>query len=102
MGDYIKTIRYGKPPVPGIIACLPVQENNDIMGIDFILVYLHETVIAGLTTYRGLKHFRHVRSPLWITLFREGIIYYFLISISTIVAVILLFRLPVSCQALCS
>ncbi|EGO03043.1 hypothetical protein SERLA73DRAFT_150573 [Serpula lacrymans var. lacrymans S7.3] len=50
--------------------------------------------IAGLTTYKGLRHFRNATSPLWFTLFVEGVLYYFLVMASTICCVILLFLHP--------
>ncbi|EGO28783.1 hypothetical protein SERLADRAFT_406198 [Serpula lacrymans var. lacrymans S7.9] len=77
---YLRSIQCISLPVPGIIACLTLEENR-------------------LTTYKGLRHFRNATSPLWFTLFVEGVLYYFLVMASTICCVILLFLHPVEVSA---
>ncbi|EGO03050.1 hypothetical protein SERLA73DRAFT_70511 [Serpula lacrymans var. lacrymans S7.3] len=91
---FLKYLQFGPLPSPTIPGCNTVK-SSDILGIVWILLILHETVILFLTLYQGLKHLRYCRGRLWVTLFTDGIIYYLLFLVNMIANVIILFGLPV-------
>ncbi|KAF7329978.1 hypothetical protein MKEN_00261800 [Mycena kentingensis (nom. inval.)] len=71
------TVVYGPPPSPFIPGCYMLQGNVIFAGIDFAIVLVNDTIIMAYTLWIGMKNYRHTRNPLIITLYTDGIIYYF-------------------------
>lgn len=87
---FLRSLRYGTPPLPTIKGCYPTAGSIILFG-DFVLLILFETVVLVLTIRIGVKRFRHSRNPLITTLYRDGIfnyIYLFFISAGNIIVLV--------------
>ncbi|RDB18309.1 hypothetical protein Hypma_000490 [Hypsizygus marmoreus] len=87
---FLRSLKYGAPPLPTVPGCYPT-EGSIILFADFALLMANETIVMILTLYVGVKRFRHSRSRLVITLYRDGIYYFvylFLISAGNIIVLV--------------
>ncbi|KAJ6456159.1 hypothetical protein C8R45DRAFT_1111149 [Mycena sanguinolenta] len=72
--------------LPGITGCFLAVVNRADVVPPYVIVLMYDTVIMAYTLYLGIKNYRHsVRTPLLVTLYRDGITYYlFLLIISSL------------------
>ncbi|GLB45728.1 hypothetical protein LshimejAT787_2600610 [Lyophyllum shimeji] len=87
---FLRSLRYGEPPLPTITGCYPT-EGSIILFADFVLLISLETIIMALTLWIGIKRFRHSHNRLVYTLYRDGIfffVYLFLISAGNIIVLV--------------
>ncbi|EPQ53184.1 hypothetical protein GLOTRDRAFT_131464 [Gloeophyllum trabeum ATCC 11539] len=69
---------YEDPPEPGVAGCF-LRHASAIVFIDYVLVLVAETIMAILTVIKAVQHLRHTRSPMVVTLYRDGILFYFML-----------------------
>ncbi|KAF9465496.1 hypothetical protein BDZ94DRAFT_1253950 [Collybia nuda] len=75
---FIRSVKYGNPPLPIISGCYDV-EGSDILFVVFVLLLLNETIVFTLTMWVGVKRYRHAHNPLVVVLYRDGILFFGLI-----------------------
>jgi hypothetical protein len=80
-------------PPPGISGCFLAAANKAEVVLPFVIVLLNDTgpgllsfitlriervrtAIVAYTLYLGIRNYRHARTPLVVTLYRDGITYY--------------------------
>lgn len=75
---------------PFLQGCLPVAGGN-VLYIDFVLLMVFETIVLALTVIKMVYSFRKSTSPVVISLYRDGILFYiYLFAISLVNVVVLL------------
>ncbi|KAG9308369.1 hypothetical protein JVU11DRAFT_11947 [Chiua virens] len=79
----------GAPP-----GCLLIASRNGTFVYLFLLVF--ETVILSLTAYKRFRSYRGVRTPIMLTVYRDGMFYMFCIILITFSNMILDGVFPVS------
>ncbi|KII91845.1 hypothetical protein PLICRDRAFT_523352 [Plicaturopsis crispa FD-325 SS-3] len=82
------TIRYAAQPVPSLPGCFPIA-GSKVLSVNHGLVAIFETIIVTLTVYRGLTHFRGSNSHLVRVLYRDGITYFVLIFLCSVINVVI-------------
>ncbi|KAF8145305.1 hypothetical protein K438DRAFT_1991942 [Mycena galopus ATCC 62051] len=90
---YVRSTVYIPSPFQGIPGCYQAASSTTVIVIVFIMVFVNETsnlnalnysgnvitvlaVIMAYTLYLGITKYRDVRTPLVVTLYRDGITYY--------------------------
>ncbi|KAK7059615.1 hypothetical protein R3P38DRAFT_3341226 [Favolaschia claudopus] len=77
---FLKSLRFGPPPLPVVPGCHLVQvDGSVILVVAFILVLFNETVLMICTLWVGIRRFRHSSSPLVKVLYRDGVSYFVLL-----------------------
>ncbi|KAF9463484.1 hypothetical protein BDZ94DRAFT_1163991, partial [Collybia nuda] len=75
LGIFLRSTRYGEPPLPTISGCYSIAGSNILM-VDFVLIVVYESVITALTVWIFVHRYRHSRNRLVDTLYRDGILYF--------------------------
>jgi len=75
---FLRSLKFGTPPLPSVVGCYMV-DGNVILVVVFILVVWHETFLMTSTLWVGVKNFRHSHSPMVVTLYQDGIIFFILL-----------------------
>ncbi|KAF7367471.1 hypothetical protein MSAN_00810000 [Mycena sanguinolenta] len=98
---YLKSAVYKLPPLPGIPGCVLAAVNTTDVVFPFVVVLMYDTIILAYTLYLGVKNYRHaVKTPLIVTLYRDGILYYVcLFTISLLNVFMLVNRISLTGQA---
>ncbi|GJE99945.1 hypothetical protein PsYK624_162210 [Phanerochaete sordida] len=74
---------------PSLRGCLPVAGGN-LLYIDFVLLMVFETIVLGLTVVKMVYSFRKSTSPVVVSLYRDGVLFYiYLFAISLVNVVVL-------------
>ncbi|KAF8178139.1 hypothetical protein K438DRAFT_1938848, partial [Mycena galopus ATCC 62051] len=90
---FLRSATYG-PPSPGIPGCNLTGGTAVFAGIPFIIVLLNDTIIMMYTLWIGLINYRNSRNPLILTLYRDGISYYFFLCVISAVNLAILLQAP--------
>ncbi|KAF5324663.1 hypothetical protein D9611_004169 [Ephemerocybe angulata] len=77
---FITSIKYAPSPIPSVIACLPVEAENKMLSVVFILILTSELVILFLTFWLCFTDHKESKSPLILTFTRDGLFYFLLLS----------------------
>lgn len=72
---YLSGITFIPSPARVLKGCL-LSFPTRIVYVDFILVMFSETVMLVLLSLKAIKHFKHSRSTLMVTMYRDGIFYF--------------------------
>jgi len=84
----LRTITYGKSPVPTFRACYPIK--GAVIGyIPFVLILFLETLIMVITLVIWIRKFRYTHSQLVVSLFSDGIIFYIYIFCISFINIII-------------
>ncbi|KAF8131253.1 hypothetical protein K438DRAFT_2032055 [Mycena galopus ATCC 62051] len=73
---YVRSTVYTPSPFQGISGCYQAASSTTVLVIIFIMAFVNETIIMAYTLYLGITKYRDVRTPLVVTLYRDGITYY--------------------------
>ncbi|KAF8140785.1 hypothetical protein K438DRAFT_1879334 [Mycena galopus ATCC 62051] len=73
---FVRSTVYTPSPFQGIPGCYQAESGTTDLVIIFIMVFVTETMIMAYTLYLGITKYRDVRTPLVVTLYRDGITYY--------------------------
>ncbi|KAF8131255.1 hypothetical protein K438DRAFT_1885860 [Mycena galopus ATCC 62051] len=73
---YDRRTVYTPSPFQGISGCYRAASSTTVLVIIFIMAFVNETMIMAYTLYLGIIKYRDVRTPLVVTLYRDGITYY--------------------------
>ncbi|KAF8134204.1 hypothetical protein K438DRAFT_1883440 [Mycena galopus ATCC 62051] len=73
---YVRSTVHTPSPFQGIPGCYQAASSTTELVIIFIMVFVNETMIMAYTLYLGITKYRDVRTPLVVTLYRDGITYY--------------------------
>ncbi|KAF8134186.1 hypothetical protein K438DRAFT_1883386, partial [Mycena galopus ATCC 62051] len=73
---YVRSTVHTPSPFQGISGCYQAASSTTDLVIIFIMVFVNETMIMAYTLYLGITKYRDVRTPLVVTLYRDGITYY--------------------------
>ncbi|KAJ6569432.1 hypothetical protein B0H19DRAFT_1373593 [Mycena capillaripes] len=76
---FVRSAVYEPPPLSGIPGCYLAKANKADVVLPFVIVLLNDTTIMVYTLWLGIKNYRHTRSPLIVTLYRDGVSYYLLL-----------------------
>ncbi|KAJ7924335.1 hypothetical protein B0H13DRAFT_1190039 [Mycena leptocephala] len=87
---FVRSAVYEPPPLPGIPGCYLASANKAEVVLPFVIVLLNDTTIMAYTLWLGIRNYRHSRSPLIVTLYRDGITYYVLLCIVSLLNVFFL------------
>ncbi|KAJ7020190.1 hypothetical protein C8F04DRAFT_1145198 [Mycena alexandri] len=96
---FIRSSIYDVPPLH-LVGCNLVGGTFIFIGIPFMIVALNEIVLMSYTLRVGLKTYRHSLSPLVITLYADGIMYFVFLSTGSIVNLCILVAGPSHLQDL--
>ncbi|KAJ6515369.1 hypothetical protein C8R45DRAFT_1086583 [Mycena sanguinolenta] len=91
---FIRSLRYGQPPIGTINGCFPVS-GSAIIFVSFIAILLFETTIVALTVYSAFRHYRRDSSPVIKVLYRDSLFFFlciFFITLGNVLVPALLFR----------
>ncbi|KAJ7473948.1 hypothetical protein FB451DRAFT_1466370 [Mycena latifolia] len=93
------TAQNAVPPLdlPG---CNLIGGTFILVGVPFIIIVLNEIALMSYTLYLGVKAYRHSRSPLVVTLYRDGVMYFAFLSVGSLVNLINLISGPSHLQDL--
>ncbi|RDB20475.1 hypothetical protein Hypma_012418 [Hypsizygus marmoreus] len=87
---YLRSVKYGNPPLPTILGCYAVEENSLVL-VDWALLMFLEATLLGLSLWIGFKRFRHSHNRLVWVLYRDGTLYLvclFLFSAANIIVLV--------------
>ncbi|KAF7367474.1 hypothetical protein MSAN_00810300 [Mycena sanguinolenta] len=87
---FVKSAVFKLPPLPGIPGCYLAAANKADVVLPFIIVLINDTLIMAYTLYLGIKNYRHARTPLIVTLYRDSITYYVFLCIASLLNVFML------------
>lgn len=92
MSTFLKSLRLapGHAIAPFQNGCLPVGGNN-ILYVEFVVLMAFETLVLALTLLKGIQSLRRRNSPLMVSLYRDGILFYiylFVVSVSNVVVLL--------------
>ncbi|KAF8151938.1 hypothetical protein K438DRAFT_1688036, partial [Mycena galopus ATCC 62051] len=87
---FVRSAVYEPPPLPGIPGCYLAAANKADVVLPFVIVLINDTAIVAYTLYLGINKYRHARTPLVVTLYRDGISYYVLLCIVSLLNVFML------------
>ncbi|KIM42322.1 hypothetical protein M413DRAFT_444745 [Hebeloma cylindrosporum] len=92
---YTDSLHFGAdhPDAPG--ECLLVH-SNPIVFLDYVLLFISETIVVFLTLIRAYKHLRYSNSSWVHQLYERGIIFYFYLLAFTVLNTILSLVAPLS------
>ncbi|KAF8185320.1 hypothetical protein K438DRAFT_1974027 [Mycena galopus ATCC 62051] len=99
VGIFLRGMTYSPPPL-GIPACNLTGGPFVLVGLSFIIVLLNETALMAYTLVIKVKTYRHARSPLVATLFRDGITYYIFLCLGSATNVVILVAAPAELREL--
>ncbi|KAK7042260.1 hypothetical protein R3P38DRAFT_311530 [Favolaschia claudopus] len=91
---FLRSATYGPPISSEIPGCNLTSGDAIYAGIPFIIVLLNDTVIMMYTLWIGLKNYRYSRNPLILTLYRDGLSYYFFLCVISALNVAILLESP--------
>ncbi|KAF7361547.1 hypothetical protein MSAN_01188300 [Mycena sanguinolenta] len=80
---FIRSLRYGQPPVGAINGCFPVS-GSAIIFVSFVAILLFETTIVALTIYSAFRHLRRDSSPMIKVLYRDSLFFFLCIFFITL------------------
>ncbi|KAL5480240.1 hypothetical protein ACEPAI_1510 [Sanghuangporus weigelae] len=69
--------------------------DNRFVFIDFVLVMIIESIMLVLLVVKALEYFKHSRSTLMVRMFKDGVIYFIFILITSIANVIVIIAAPI-------
>ncbi|KAJ7223573.1 hypothetical protein GGX14DRAFT_540297 [Mycena pura] len=86
---FSKTAIYTSPPL-AVAGCFLAQGEFILVAVPYVVTLLNDIAIVAYSVWIGLKRFRHSSSPLVVTLYRDGAMYFIiLLAVSTINIVVL-------------
>ncbi|KAJ7055605.1 hypothetical protein C8F01DRAFT_1158724 [Mycena amicta] len=83
-----------KPPPLNTPGCFLADGDFTLVAVPYVSALLYDVVLVAYTVYFGFKRFRHSPGPLIGTLFRDGITYFILLLVVSIVNIIILVAGP--------
>jgi len=88
---FLKSIEFSPLSDPRTPGCLVVA-GSPILGIDFIIIIVFETLVLALTLVKGVQYFRVSSSHTFLSiLYRDGILFYvYLLAISATNLIVIL------------
>ncbi|KAJ6456160.1 hypothetical protein C8R45DRAFT_582864 [Mycena sanguinolenta] len=82
---FVKSSIFKPSPFPGSSGCFLAVLNKVDVVLPFVIVLMYDTVIMVYTVYLGIKKYRYsARTPLLVTLYRDGITYYVFLLVSSL------------------
>jgi len=87
-------VQFGPSPRPDLESCWMMNDPDKILFLDYLMIVIFESIILGLTVYKGIQHFRHSRSNLVMTLYKDGVLYYSYLIVFSLVNVGVLVAAP--------
>jgi len=87
-------IEFGPSPSQDLESCWMTKNPNKVLFIDYIMIVIFESIILGLTVYKGIPDFRNSTSNLVVTLYRDGVLYYMYLIAFSLVNIIVLAVAP--------
>ncbi|KAJ7193463.1 hypothetical protein GGX14DRAFT_577251 [Mycena pura] len=96
---FIRGSEYDAPPLdlPG---CDLVGGTFIFVGVPFIVITLFEMSLMSYTLWLGIQTYRHSASPMVVTLYRDGILYFVFLSAMSICNLVVLVAGPAHMQDL--
>ncbi|TEB31402.1 hypothetical protein FA13DRAFT_365468 [Coprinellus micaceus] len=77
---FIQSLEYVKSPAPTIIGCFPVKMSTKDLSIITALVMSSEVVILAMTIWLVLAKFKRSKSRLVTLMYRDGLVYFVLLT----------------------
>ncbi|TFK50620.1 hypothetical protein OE88DRAFT_1661137 [Heliocybe sulcata] len=77
---YEGSLVFGPAPSPAIPGCF-LRKSNNIVFFNFVILLCWEFLIVILTTYKGIRVLRISRVPTMEILYRDGIVFFFVLLI---------------------
>ncbi|KLO12315.1 hypothetical protein SCHPADRAFT_423891 [Schizopora paradoxa] len=74
-----KSLEWSLSPFPTISRCYINVTRENLMFVVYILTIVNESLILTLTIWKGVSQWRSSRSPLIKTLYRDGVLYFFVV-----------------------
>ncbi|KAF9500219.1 hypothetical protein BDN71DRAFT_1502307 [Pleurotus eryngii] len=78
---------------PGLIGCLPGRGTN-IVFIGYLVLMAYEVLVMILLLLKGVQHFRHVSTNFLYAFYQDGIVYYGVLLLISVLNVIVLLTGP--------
>ncbi|KAI0064839.1 hypothetical protein BV25DRAFT_1822576 [Artomyces pyxidatus] len=72
---------------PGETGC-SLQHASAIIFLAYVLLLISETLIFTLTVIKAVQHLKRTRSPMVVTLYRDGVLFYFCLLFFTVANVV--------------
>ncbi|KAL5500875.1 hypothetical protein ACEPAH_9262 [Sanghuangporus vaninii] len=69
--------------------------DNRFVFIDFVLIMIIESTMLVLLVAKALEHFKQSRSTLMVQMFKDGVIYFIFILITSVANVIVIITAPI-------
>ncbi|KAA1472911.1 hypothetical protein DENSPDRAFT_839298 [Dentipellis sp. KUC8613] len=95
LNKFVKSIEF--TPIqsiyPDLQGCF-VSKVDGTLYICFLMASLYETLIVFLTLIRGFQHFRKTNSPMIYSLYRDGILAYLFMLVSSIANFVIMLAGP--------
>ncbi|KLO04731.1 hypothetical protein SCHPADRAFT_947481 [Schizopora paradoxa] len=91
---YLSGITFIPSPARVLKGCL-LSFSTRIVYVDFVLVMFSETVMLILLSLKAVKHFKHSRSTLMVTMYRDGIFYFCFIVVTSIANLVTILTAPI-------
>ncbi|TFK20125.1 hypothetical protein FA15DRAFT_708368 [Coprinopsis marcescibilis] len=97
---YLKSLVYSPSPFPTLIACYMSHSNRRYLSVMYGVVLVHQITVMFLSLWFGLRNFRHSRNPLLLILYRDGTLYFIILSAVSIANVAVVIAGPFEYQTL--
>jgi len=95
---FFNDLKYGPSPLrldlPGCFA----TASNGIVWIEFVLFLIVDSAVTGLTFIKGYEHLCYSRSPLAVTLYEDGLLYYICFVLISVANIVIFFAGPPELQ----
>ncbi|KAF5329848.1 hypothetical protein D9611_013405 [Ephemerocybe angulata] len=98
---FLRPMQYEASPLPKLLPCLPVIEDDDILiSIFFGIVMLSEFLIFAYTGYIGYKKYQEStrNSTLLKIFYRDGVFYFGALFVASTANIIILFTVLPTCR----
>ncbi|KAJ7065626.1 hypothetical protein C8F01DRAFT_1366576 [Mycena amicta] len=90
---FIKGSKYALAPL-NLRGCDLTEGKFILVGIPFIIIPVYEMILMSYTIFLGVKNYRYSTNPLVVTLYRDGLSYFFFMGVMSIANLIILVAGP--------
>ncbi|KAJ3532997.1 hypothetical protein NMY22_g7520 [Coprinellus aureogranulatus] len=94
LAKFIYSLEYGPSPAPTILGCLPIKGNANHLSVLYILIVASELSILAITVLILLLKYKRSRSRLVTIFYRDGLIYFLIITALSVGNIICNFVAP--------
>ncbi|KAA1476598.1 hypothetical protein DENSPDRAFT_843602 [Dentipellis sp. KUC8613] len=96
VNDFLRSMEFSQPAglLPVIRGCF-VSKAKKTLYICYVIPLVYESIVIGLFLVKGMKHLQRRTSPLMFQVYRDGLLAFFFLLVSSVANVVVLASGPV-------